>query len=576
LLDYAGERSPFLREGLHGHPLDTIFRRSRPRTIKECFYWAEVLLQHSPHVYAVVRKFGEYPLTKLKFGDVGVAERQRHRELYDDHLRAREFAGVMSFDAWVYGNAAASLYEPFKRMLCCPRCRAETDIVAVEDYDFSLEKLTIKYDCPRCRNAVRAQIKDIPLVDARRLNLTRWDPKLLDIKHNPLTNQSVYYFQIPQDLRQDIRAGDQHLINTMPMSILKTVQKGKLLRFNEGNLYHMKMPNLSGLRPEWGLPPVAAAIEMFLFAAALRRGNEAVALEHITPMRVIHPTGQGVAGDPSMSLDLDGFREKMEQGFRDFKRDPNKIIISPVPVGVQDIGGQGRAMLTFAELEAAEKNIMLAFGVPREFLEGGLGQTRGETTLRMIENQLQNHINNLNGLFRWIELKTAKFLGTTPIDVRLSDFKMIDDTARKELMLQLWGQGKISDTTIYEMFEIDADHERKQRRQDTIDDLREQQILEFEVNKIQTSLSQRARQQSQASGPIDYNNTDQVMGAADQKAQEYMQMDEAARTNAVDNLQGSQPILHAVVMQRIQQIQQNQEAEARSSMQGGAAQGGMQ
>ena len=568
---YSGDRSPLLRDGIHGHPLDTLFRRSRPRTIKEAFYWAEVLVQHSPHVYAVVRKFGEYPIASLKYGDVGMAERQRHKQLYEDHLKAREFLGDMSFDAWVYGNALASVYEPFKRMLVCPRasCQTETDINGIEEYDFSLEKLTFKFDCPGCRNVVRGKARDVPLIDPRRMTLTRWNPKQIEIKHNSITNQSVYYLHIDNDMRQDIRAGDQHLVNTMPMSVLKVVKSNKLLKFRDGNVYHMKMPNLAGLQKEWGLPPCAVAIEMFLFAAALRKANEAVAMEHITPFRVMFPQAQSVNGDPMLHMNLVDFRENVEAALRDFKRDPNKILIAPTPVGIQDIGGQGRMMLTFSELEAAEKNIMLAFGVPREFLEGGLGQTKGETTLRMIENQLQHHINNLNGLLRWIELKTSTFLGTTPIDVRLSDFKMIDDVARKELILQLWSQGKVSDTTVYEMFEIDADREREQRMQDTLQGIREQQKLEYEVNKLQTSLSQRARQQAQASGPIDYNNVDQVMGAADQKAQEFMQMDDASRTSAIDNLQGSQPILHAVVMQRLQQLQQNQEADIRAQAQGG-------
>lgn len=555
--------------------MNTLLRRYRPRTMKEAFIWAEILAQQSPHVYAVVRKFGEYPITKLKFQDTGSAEKKRHKELYEDHLRVRAHLGQASFDSWTYGNSFTSLYEPFKRMLVCSRrsCEVETDINAVEDYTFNLDKLSFKYECPSCHQSTSGQVHDIPLPDPRRLNLIQWDPKNIDIKHNPLTNQSVYYHSIAQRICEDTRAGDQHLVNTMPMGMLRAIRARKLLKFGEGNLYHMKQPGPTGLQSEWGLPPVIAAIEMFLFAAALRKGNEAIAMEHINPFRVLFPQTQTANGDPIMNLDLGEFTQRIERAYKDFRHDPLKILVSPTPVGYQDIGGQGRAMMVFGEVEAAEKNIMLAFGVPREFVEGGLGALRGESTLRMIENQLQNHINNLNGLLRWVELKTSTFLGSEPIDVRLSDFKMIDDVERKQLLLQLWSQQKVSDTTIFEYFEIDADQERGQRKQDTINDIRNQLELDAEIKAIQNSLGQQAISQSQqAKGPVDYNNQDQVIAMADQKVQELMSMDEGSRHSRMDALQSESFVMYSAVKERMEQAKQNQQQEAKAQ----AAQGGGQ
>lgn len=555
--------NPMYRDGTHGNPLQSVFNSMGPRTVKEAFLWSELLARRSPHVYAVVRKFGEYPITKFKFSSLGVSEKARHKELHEKHLKSRAFLGLMSFDKWLYGNAFGSLYEPFMRQLVCPRstCRQETNIDAFEDYGFNLEKLAFRFECPACKQAVTGRAKDTPLPDPRKLNLTRWDPKTIDIKHNRLTGQSVYYHQIPSRDASDIRSGDPHLVNTTPMGMLKTVKERKLLKFRDGNLFHMKMPGPSGLQSEWGMPPVVAAVDMFLFAMALRKANEAIALEHITPFRVLYPQQQGASGDPFMNTNLSDFKDKVEAAYKDYRRDPTKILIAPTAVGVQDIGGQGRAMLTFAELEAAEKNIMLAFGVPKEFLEGGLGQTRGEITLRMIENQLQNHIDDLNGFLSWLESRVANFLGTKPAGVKLSDFKMIDDVERKQLMLQLWGQQKVSDTTICEMFEIDPEEEREQRKADTLADQRMQMELEYEMKKMTTSLGQQAIQSARAAkGPVDYNDVASAVARADELVQQYAGLDEATRSSQMDNLESSDPVMGALVWRRLQQFQQDQAA----------------
>jgi hypothetical protein len=177
----------------------------------------------------------------------------------------------------------------------------------------------------------------------------------------------------------------------------------------------------------------------------------------------------------------------------------------------------------------------------------------------MIENQLQNHIDDLNGFLGWLEGRVANFLGTKPAGVKLSDFKMIDDVERKQLMLQLWGQQKVSDTTIYEMFEIDADEEREQRKADTLADLRMQMELEYESKRMSQSLGQQAIQSAQAAkGPIDYNDQAAVSAKADELAQQYMQMDEGSRSSQMDNLQSTDLIMYSVVKERMSQITQNE------------------
>jgi hypothetical protein len=112
----------------------------------------------------------------------------------------------------------------------------------------------------------------------------------------------------------------------------------------------MKMPGPAGVQAQWGFPPITSAIKNFLFTAVLRKANEAIALEHITPMRIIHPSAASGQGDPISTIPLDRWRDEMEKNIRLFRRDPLRIQFSPVPINVQELGGNGRALMTLGEL----------------------------------------------------------------------------------------------------------------------------------------------------------------------------------------------------------------------------------
>jgi hypothetical protein len=261
----------------------------------------------------------------------------------------------------------------------------------------------------------------------------------------------------------------------------------------------------------------------------------------------------------------------MERNIRLFRRDPLRIQFSPVPINVQELGGNGRALLTLGELQEAEKNIVLSMGVPMEFLSGGLGQTRGEITLRMIENQLQTHIENLNALVQWVERKVAAFMDWEPINMRLADFKMIDDIDNKQLKMQLWQQQLISNTTMADMLNVDLDYERKQRKEDALADARAQKATEIALQKFQQSLSNQAQQQAlQSQGGMSYDQQ-QIISQADQVAQQMAQMDPGSRRSRMDSLKGEDFVMYSVVVQRLQQTQQDQMAQLKAQAAGGGA-----
>lgn len=538
-----------------------------PRKLKDLFKWAEYLSFQSAHIYAIVRKFGEYPITRLIFNSEKKLEIVRHKDLFDNKLNLKGFLTLVSFDKWIYGNCFVSIYKPFSRNLICRKCQSSVEISNIHyKYVHSSCNFSAKCINTQCNHEGVMDVKDTKLNEGSRIKFIRWDPKLIDIDHNPITGESVYFYTPPQSLITQIKEGNRTYIDHMPKEILEVVAKeGKVFKFAPDEIYHLKTPGPAGVEAHWGFPPITAAIKMFLFAATLRKANEAIALEHITPFRVVFPQAASANGDPLTSIPLDKWRREFEQNYNAFRVDPLRIMTSPTPLGLQNIGGEGRTLLTLGELQEAEKNIVLSFGVPIEFVTGGLGQLRGEITLRMIENQLQTHIEDLNGLAQWLERGVTTFLGWESIDTKLADFKLIDDIENKQLFMQLWGANKLPDDKIYEILNLDPEKVRMQLKDQQINDVKNQMEIENEIQKIRNSLSAKAQQASLTSqGGINYNDQQSVISAANGIVQDLMGLDYGSRKSRLAALQKEDFILHAVVIQQLEQANLNNNAQARA------------
>lgn len=575
MLDYDQFTDPLSgsRGASHPNPMFDYLTGFTPRKLKDLFRQAEYIGFNSAHIYGTVRKFGEYPITRFVYETSGEAERKRHERLFEKQLRLKGFLTLVSFDVWLTGNSFVSLYEPIKRDLQCPYCHTRED-VCVARYSFNLDRLEFRHDCRQCnRQRVLSRVIDEPLRDPAKLKLIRWDPKLIDIDANPITGECVYYYTIPRALVADVRAGNRNKINHMPMEFLAAMKEKKAFKFAENAIYHMRMPGPAGVESQWGYPPITAAIKMFFFASVLRRANEAIALEHITPFRVMHPLAASGQGDPLTTINLQRWRQELETNYRAFRRDPLRLMFSPIPVGVQNVGGEGKTLLTLGELQQAEENIVLSLGVPIEFLKGGLGQTRGEITLRMIENQLRVHIENLNGLIEWVEERASSFLRWGSIPMKLADFKMVDDDVNKQFKAQMWQAGAVSKTTMADAIDLDLAHERKMMKQEALDDARSQAETQIELQKQQQSLSLQSRQQAiRSSGGQSYDPA-QVFAANSPLAEELAGMDPGTRQSRLDQIKTEDGVAYAVLRVLLEQIQQNQEQEMKAQAKQGSAPG---
>ncbi len=548
--------------GSHTNPYFNATQQYTPRKLKELFKFCEYLFNNSPHIYSALRKFGEYPITTLTYGTENKLLKNQYKNLMEKTLRSREQLIQATLDKYIYGNSFISMYQPFVRFLECPTCGSRTNIKGIA-YKYNVKRLEFSYTCTACKKKVKAgtnNIKDKKILVGSKVNFIKWSPKDMDVDHNIITGESAYYYTIPQALKQQIHQGHKSLIDTIPLGFLKAVKDNKKFKFAPDAIFHMKTQGPSGLPQQWGLPPLLSVMSKFHYTEILRRANEAIALDYLNPLRVLHPAQATGNADPIVASSMHKWKASMTTNLEKWRKDPLHIMLSPFPVGETQVGGNGRALLTLGEVQEAEKSIVAALGIPMEFLYGGLTGTGMEATLRLIENQLETHINDLLDLLQWMADKSGSFMGWDKIEVGMTKFKIVDDANAKNMLYQLWQQGKagqgeavISDDTMANLYDIDMVQERAKIEQETLDSARRQANLQRKLTALQQSLAEQARQEAQSNAPQGGYDQQQIISNADGIVEQLMGTDEGSKKSMLHQLQTEDYVLYSVVVQRLEQ-----------------------
>ncbi len=564
ILDPGGGASA-LDEG-YADPMKLWAHTFSPRNLKQLFRWTEYLYYNSAQIYAGVKKFAEYPITELNYITDNPSLREKYTEVLEEVIGIKRTLIRASLDLHVYGNSFTSVHFPFKRYLVCANCAAKTDIDYC-DFTVKVSKLSFQLKCAHCDAKKVAKVEDKRILDPRGINIVRWDPKLIEISHNPVTSENEYYYSIPSDIVSKVKSGDKHLLTTLPLSVLEAIKEGQLYKFAKSEIYHLKSDAPAGVESGWGYPPLTSTIHLFYHTSVLRKANESIALERIVPLRILHPQATSPNADPILTLSVAGFMDQLEDNVKQWRKDPNHIMMSPVSVGVSQVGGEGRALMVSQEITQAEDAIIAALGVPREFIYGGLSFTGSSVTLRMLENQLESALFQINNVLTWVTDKIGGYVGWDNIKVRLGDFKMVDDVQQKQLMVNLWQGGVISKTTLAEAHGIDLEEERDRIKSENIGDAR----LDNEINKeIQDMQADLAAQAQQAAGGTQGLNYDQqaVVGEADNVAQQFSQMDPNMRKSQLAALQAEDYVMYSVVIQRLEQLDLDMQNQAKAQFMG--------
>jgi hypothetical protein len=454
-----------------------------PTTVKQMFRFCRYYFLTNPLINATVFKLSEYPVTDIIVDHEDKQVKKRWTEYFHDHLHYRAFQVESGLDYHAFGNCAVSLSFPFHKYISCRVCQWTERADKTRNY-WTFTNFDFRLTCPRCGHTADAIAQDHYYPNASGIRIVRWNVEDIEINYNDLTGQSTYFYTIPGPLQSDIVIGKKDVVESVPQIFLQALRQRKGIVFSKENFFHLKRPTLAWQDRGWGIPLLLPVLKDTFYLQMMKKAQEAVLLEHIVPLRVIFPQAASGTSDPFTTLNLTDWRDQVAAEIARWRFDQNYIPIMPIPLGQQSIGGDGKALLLFQELQALSEHIIMGMGVPREFLMGGLSYAGTNVSMRMLENAFLTYISRGRIMARWVMKMVANYMGWPEANIRFKPFKMADDLQRKAYLFQLNQAGKISDTTLLTDADLDQSEENEIMASEAdkrVEGQRKQQIAMAEI-----------------------------------------------------------------------------------------------
>jgi len=411
-----------------------------PKYVKSMFRFISAYVMSDGFVSQCITKMSEYPITKLIYNE------DKHNSIEDDqsvkfwqNLLEKKMKIMTSLkqagmDYHAYGNSIVSICYPFKRMM---RCKVCNETHAAEAMKLIFRNYRFYAKCPKCKVQREMAARDFSTNEVDKFRLVHWDLHHMEIKYNTITGDHFYYYTIPNDVVIAIQRGDMDIINSTRLEVIQAVRKRKQLRLVADNIFHMKRPGpqyISVMDRGWGVPATLAVMKDIFHVKILKKGNEMIAFDHIVPLRILFPMGTSEVS-PHLTLNLATWRNNVEAEIEMWRRDPNRISIMPIPIGISNFAGDAKILMTTPEIRATEDAIITGLGIIPEIIRGGASWSGSNVSLRVVENSFLNHRETILDFLDFVVSNVATYLNKPPIDVKMSDFKMADDLEKKKIML---------------------------------------------------------------------------------------------------------------------------------------------
>lgn len=423
-------------------PFFDVSQQYIPPTIKELFKWVKFYCTNNSFLGPALNKIARYPITDLILEDESPKLVNFWTTLLNSTLQIKTFNMEANTDLTSYGNGFITIHYPFARLMGCPACGARHPFKSIKK--LRIDQLVPKGLCPTCGYNGKLKTIDVPYKAIEQIRLMRISPEYIDIKYNDATGRHIYLYNIPDKLKRSIMSGDPDIFEDTPLLYLEAIKQRRKIKLNNDNLFHLKAPTLASHDMGWGMPRIANALKDLYYFYTLRRAQEAIMNEHIIPLDVIFPNANGTM-DPYRHTDLGHWREEIKKQLAAHRRDPNYKAVMPFPIGVERVGGDGKALLLTPELDFLAKTIVGTMGIPQEFVYGGTMNWSGSSiSLRTLENDFLHHRSQLLQMNIWLIERIRLYLGiAAPKTIRFTDFKMADDIQKLQILLQAAQMGKV-------------------------------------------------------------------------------------------------------------------------------------
>lgn len=460
-----------------------------PTSISQMFRWCRYYFLTNPLINAVTYKMAEYPITPIVVDEKDPDIRAKWESIIEDTLRLRSFQIETGLDFFAYGNAFISIHFPFEKYLICANCANE---VKVQTAVYKFRNMHYYLSCDKCSSTTEAKVRDLNIKNLKGIKPLRWNPEHIKLEHNDITGETSYFLDIPTSFKNDVMIGKKHVIETTPHVFIEAMRTNRALKFTADNMFHLKRPTIAQKDMGWGMPLILPVLKDTYYLQVLRKAQEAIAQQHIVPLRVLFPQAGSGSADPYSTTDLGMWRRRIEAEIQKWRQDSNYIPVLPLPIGQEVVGGEGKSLMLHQEMRAWSEQIVAGMHVPIEFVFGGLSFSGSSVSMRMLENQLLGYRTGLLLMCRDFMLgRVADYMGIPRVKIHFKRFRMADDLQRIGLLFQANQAMKISDTTLLDELDLDVEQEEQHKAVEIgkqLDNQRKMQLaqasLQGEVGKV--------------------------------------------------------------------------------------------
>lgn len=540
--NYAPTSSPFF----------TIANQFLPRNLHDVIRWARYITMQSPVTTEVLRKYSTYPITNFVFETDNEAQKTLYERLFKI-MKMKTVLHDIGFEYHSIGNVFLSLYTPIHRELICPTCNNRYQAKTAKFLKFS--KYQFMGECPKCHYQGPFTRNDRKSMNMEDMNIIKWDPLNIAVNNNPITGEFQYYYKIPNDVKRRVQMGDRLFVDSVPWEFIEAIERQQDFEFAKDAIFHLKNISTGQVINGIAVPPLISLFNLVFYQATLRRANESIATDFMSPMRVIFPQAQTGNSDPAVQMSLKSFVAHMQHNVVRHKQDRNHVVVAPIPIGYQTISGEGKTLLVSAEIEAADEAILLSLGVSRDLLAGQTNWTSSTVGLRLLENTLQCYTGQIESFLEWVTKKIAAYMSWEEIPITLAPFRLSDDANFQQMLLAAAQAGKASYTSLFESFGGDYTDELDKIKQEAVDTATTQIETQLEVEQAQFLAAKKL------SDNFDKNNDyKSALQKAQQIAMELGSTDDGTKRQVLNQLKIDDYAMYLLVAKLLQE-----ESEARSA-----------
>lgn len=539
-------------------------------------------------------------ITDIEFeGETGdEKERDNLKQFLMHQLDLFGALGEMGEDWGCYGNAFMRIHFPFDRVLVDkdkPDVKYFLDAYSPEDVKYCWKEL--KYEVPDLktmhlpkeqRKKVKLDFYDIPSKDISRIKLRKLDPRYVTLRHSFISGRTTIIYKFNNEFLGQLKKGVPWQANETPLPMLEAIAREQDFEFNEGRVYHLKAPTISGVSNYgWGIPEVIANYRSLHQLQVYRKIDEAVGLDYMLPFRVFSPELGSNAGDTLNQMITSQWKGQVSELIKRRRQDPFAMHAFPWDIKYQEFGAEGKNLAPKDLIEYQTNDMLDAMGYPAELHRATLQVQQIPTTLRMFENSFHFLYRHFDGFTKWVTRQCLSYLGREQIGIGLQLPRMADDLEARHIYLQLAAADEIPREVAYKPFGIkDPKDAVKRRMQENIEIQEEKMKLESDFERKQTLgsmdaiLGAEAEAAAAGSDPSQGGMAPQDAAGAQQggltpldiqqqameKAQQLVQMDQGQVQRELSNLKSSNPTLHALVKEMMEQIRSDAASQGRASL----------